>query len=31
MMAITDLNAQANLAQNDTLAVTWTWTVPAAG
>jgi hypothetical protein len=31
MIAITDLNAQANLAQNDTLAVTWTWTVPAAG
>jgi hypothetical protein len=31
MVAITDLNAQANLAQNDTLAVTWTWTIPAAG
>ena len=31
MVAITDLNAQANLAQNDTLAVTWTYTVPSAG
>ena len=31
MVAITDLNAQANLAQNDTLAVTWTWTIPSAG
>jgi len=31
MVAITDLNAQANLALNDTLAVTWTWTIPAAG
>jgi hypothetical protein len=31
MVAITDLNAQANLAATDTLAVTWTWTIPAAG
>jgi hypothetical protein len=31
MVAITDLNAQANLAATDTLAVTWTWTIPSAG
>jgi len=31
MAAITDLNADAVLANNDTLQVTWTWTLPAAG
>lgn len=31
MAAITDLNADATLANNDTLQVTWTWTLPNAG
>jgi hypothetical protein len=31
MAAITDLNADATLATNDTLQVTWTWTLPSAG
>ena len=31
MVADTDLNADATLALNDTLAVTWTYTVPSAG
>lgn len=31
MAAITDLNADATLALNDTLQVTWTWTLPNAG
>jgi hypothetical protein len=30
-VANTNLNADATLANNDTLAVTWTWTLPAAG
>lgn len=31
MAAITDLNADATLANNDTLQVTWTWTLPNQG
>jgi hypothetical protein len=31
LVATTDLNAEATLANNDTLAVTWTWTLPTAG
>jgi len=31
LAAITDLNADATLANNDTLQVTWTWTLPNAG
>ena len=31
MVADTDLNAEATLADGDTLAVTWTYTIPAAG
>jgi hypothetical protein len=31
LVAATNLNADATLALNDTLAVTWTWTIPAAG
>lgn len=31
MAAITDLNQDATLANNDTLQVTWTWTLPNAG
>ena len=31
MVAITHLNAEATLAASDTLAVTWTWTLPDSG
>jgi hypothetical protein len=31
LVANTNLNADATLASSDTLAVTWTWTLPAAG
>jgi hypothetical protein len=31
LVADTDLNAEATLADTDTLAVTWTYTIPAAG
>lgn len=31
LVAVTDLNADATLANGDSLAITWTWTLPAAG